>query len=159
MKRIIRNFKKLPFKKRIYLLLVLLLIIFLPLFTITALQQKNLKPKAFEPGFDRLVTPKIAVSITGIVNSGSTSPCGELNRRCCSSIPSCRPTQDNQQTQCYKGFCRLSSGITSYPVPTRNLTPRSVISVIQDSVTVVPNGQKPILSPTPTPISSIHLPN
>ncbi len=161
----IKEFNKLPFSKKLFFLMILFLLFFLPIATYVSLQEKNIKSKASEPELTLTPTP-IKIQVTGIRGggrSGTTTPCGGLNQRCCGSIPSCRPIT-GQDIRCYSGYCRLAGTVT--------ITPRIKISptieiYLQDDTNEVGVGYykptstptpTPSVSPTPTPISSIYIP-
>lgn len=163
MKDLIKQFKKLSIYKKISFLAVLFLLIFLPIATIVALQPKDIKrSKASEP--DSTPTPTIMLRVTGIVGgrAGTTTPCGGLDQRCCTSIPSCK-TDTGQTLQCYAGFCRLAGTVTISP-RLKKVTPTPEIYNGEDTKEVGVGYYKPTSTPTPTPtpsptpVSSIWVP-
>ena len=160
MKGLIKQFKKFSIYKKISFLAVLFLLIFLPIATIVALQPKDIKrSKAAEPE----PTPTIMLKVTGIIGggrAGTTTPCGGLNQRCCTSIPSCK-TDTGQQLNCYSGFCRVVGTVTISPRP-RSTGPMPTEG--EDTKEVGVGYYKPTSTPTPsptvtpTPVSSIWVP-
>lgn len=147
MKEMIKEFKKFTFLKKISFLAVLFLLIFLPIATIVALQPKDIKKsKAAEPE----PTPTIRIGVTGFQGggrAGTTTPCGGLDQRCCSSIPSCR-TDTGQTLQCYSGFCRLAGTVTISP---RSRPTGPIPTTGEDTKEVGVGYYKPTSTPTPTP--------
>lgn len=148
----VKEFKKLTFLKKISFLFILVLLITLPVVAIISQQPKNINSKASEP-----------MRITGTVGTGragTTTPCGDLNQRCCGSIPSCR-TDTGQQLNCYSGFCRVVGTVTISP----KSRPTSPIPTLGEDTKEVGVGYyKPTSTPTPTPtvtptpVSSIWIP-
>lgn len=158
----IKEFKRLTFIKKISFLFILTLLITLPVVAFIAQQPKDLNSKASEPE----PTPtKIIINITGIAGTGragTTTPCGDLNQRCCSSIPSCKSNTE-QQLNCYSGFCRVVGTVTISPRP-KKITPTPEIYIDDDTKEVGVGYYKPTSTPTPTPtvtptpVSSIWIP-
>lgn len=160
----IKEFKRLSLIKKVSFLFILTLLITLPVVAFIAQQPKNINSKASEP--DLTPTPtKIIMNITGIVGTGkagTTTPCGGIDQRCCSSIPSCK-TDTGQQLNCYSGFCRVVGTVTISPRP-KKISPTPEIYIDDDTKEVGVGYYKPTSTPTPTPtvtptpVSSIWIP-
>ena len=143
--------------------MILFLIIFLPVAAYVSLQEKNINSKASESELTATPTP---LPVPGKAfqggRTGTTTPCGRLNQRCCGSIPSCLPIT-GQDIRCYSGFCRLAGTVTispklrpTGPMPTEGEDTKEVgVGYYKPTSTPTPT---PSSSPTPTPISSIWIP-